>query len=33
MASAALAMLPTFVLFFFIQKYMIYGAVGSGVKG
>lgn len=33
MAAATLAMLPTFVLFLFIQKYMMYGAIGSGVKG
>jgi ABC-type glycerol-3-phosphate transport system permease component len=33
MAAAVLAMLPTFVLFMFIQKYMMYGAIGSGVKG
>jgi ABC-type glycerol-3-phosphate transport system permease component len=32
-AAASLAMLPTFVLFLFIQKYMMYGAIGSGVKG
>jgi ABC-type glycerol-3-phosphate transport system permease component len=33
MAAAVMAMLPTFVLFMFIQKYMMYGAIGSGVKG
>jgi multiple sugar transport system permease protein len=33
MASATMAMLPTSVLFLFIQKYMMYGAIGSGVKG
>jgi ABC-type glycerol-3-phosphate transport system permease component len=33
MAAAVMAMLPTFVLFLFIQKYMMYGAIGSGVKG
>jgi ABC-type glycerol-3-phosphate transport system permease component len=33
MAAATMAMLPTFVLFLFIQKYMMYGAIGSGVKG
>lgn len=33
MAAAVLAMLPTFILFLFIQKYMMYGAIGSGVKG
>lgn len=33
MAAATMALLPTFVLFLFIQKYMMYGAIGSGVKG
>jgi ABC-type glycerol-3-phosphate transport system permease component len=33
MAAATMAMLPTFVLFLLIQKYMAYGAIGSGVKG
>ena len=33
MAAAVMAMLPTFILFLFIQKYMMYGAIGSGVKG
>jgi ABC-type glycerol-3-phosphate transport system permease component len=33
MASATMAMLPTFILFLFVQKYMMYGAIGSGVKG
>lgn len=33
MAAATLGMLPTFILFLFIQKYMMYGAIGSGVKG
>jgi ABC-type glycerol-3-phosphate transport system permease component len=33
MASATMAMLPTFVLLLFVQKYMIYGVIGSGVKG
>lgn len=33
MAAATMAMLPTFVLFLFVQKYMMYGAIGSGVKG
>lgn len=33
MASATMAMLPTFVLFLLIQKYMTYGAIGSGLKG
>jgi ABC-type glycerol-3-phosphate transport system permease component len=33
MAAATLAMLPTFVLFLFVQRYMLYTAIGSGVKG
>lgn len=33
MASATMAMLPTFVLFLLIQRYMTYGALGSGIKG
>jgi multiple sugar transport system substrate-binding protein len=33
MAAATLTMLPTFVLFLFVQKYMLYGSVGAGVKG
>jgi hypothetical protein len=33
MAAATMALLPTFVLFLFIQKDMMYGAIGSGVKG
>jgi ABC-type glycerol-3-phosphate transport system permease component len=33
MAASTMAMLPTFVLFLFVQKYMMYGAIGSGVKG
>lgn len=33
MASATMAMLPTFVLFLLIQQYMTYGAIGSGIKG
>ncbi len=33
MAAATMAMVPTFVMFLFVQKYMMYGAVGSGVKG
>jgi len=33
MAAATMVLLPTFVLFLFIQKYMMYGAIGSGVKG
>lgn len=33
MAAATLAMLPTFVLFLFVQKYMVYGAVAGAVKG
>jgi ABC-type glycerol-3-phosphate transport system permease component len=33
MAASTLAMLPTFVLFLFVQKYMVYGAVAGAVKG
>jgi ABC-type glycerol-3-phosphate transport system permease component len=33
MAASTMAMLPTFILFLFVQKYMMYGAIGSGVKG
>jgi len=33
MAAATMAMVPTFILFLFVQKYMMYGAIGSGVKG
>ena len=31
--ATTLTMLPTFVLFLFVQKYMLYGSVGAGVKG
>lgn len=33
MAASTMAMLPTFVLFLFVQKYVMYGAIGAGVKG
>lgn len=33
MAAATLAMLPTFVFFLFVQRYMVYGAVAGAVKG
>jgi ABC-type glycerol-3-phosphate transport system permease component len=33
MAAATLAMLPTFILFLFVQRYMQYGAVAGAVKG
>jgi ABC-type glycerol-3-phosphate transport system permease component len=33
MAASTMAMIPTFVLFLFVQKYMIYAAIGSAVKG
>ena len=33
MAAATLAMLPTFVIFLFVQRYMMYGAVAGAVKG
>ncbi len=33
MAAATLAMIPTFIMFLFVQKYMLYTAVGGAVKG
>ena len=33
MAASTMAMVPTFILFLFVQKYMIYAAIGSAVKG
>ncbi len=33
MAASTMAMVPTFVLFLFVQRYMIYAAIGSAVKG
>jgi ABC-type glycerol-3-phosphate transport system permease component len=33
MAAATLTMIPTFVLFLFVQKYMVSGAVAGSVKG
>jgi len=33
MASATLAMVPTLILFFFVQKYLIAGATAGAVKG
>ena len=33
MASATLAMVPTLILFLFIQKFMISGATAGAVKG
>ena len=33
MAAATVTMIPTFVLFMGIQKYVTYGAVSAGVKG
>lgn len=33
MAAATMAMLPTFVLFLFVQRYMLYTAIGGAVKG
>lgn len=33
MAAATMAMIPTFIMFLFVQKYMLYTAVGSAVKG
>lgn len=32
-AAATLAMIPTFIMFLFVQKYMLYTAVGGAVKG
>ena len=33
MAGSVLTMIPTIVLFLFVQKYLLYGSVASGVKG
>jgi ABC-type glycerol-3-phosphate transport system permease component len=33
MAAATLAVVPTFILFLMVQKYITYGAVSGGVKG
>jgi ABC-type glycerol-3-phosphate transport system permease component len=33
MASATLGMVPTLILFLFIQKYMVAGAIAGAVKG
>jgi ABC-type glycerol-3-phosphate transport system permease component len=33
MAAATLAMIPTFILFLFVQRYMLYTAIGGAVKG
>ncbi len=33
MAAATMAMLPTFILFLFVQRYMLYTAIGGAVKG
>ena len=33
MAASTMAMVPTFILFLFVQRYMIYAAIGSAVKG
>lgn len=33
MAAATLTVIPTFALFLMVQKYIVYGAVGTGVKG
>ena len=33
MAAASLAVVPTFILFLLIQKYISYGAISGGVKG
>ncbi|MBB3458413.1 ABC-type glycerol-3-phosphate transport system permease component [Rhizobium sp. BK313] len=33
MAAATVTLVPTFILFLFVQKYIAYGAVSGGVKG
>lgn len=33
MAAATLAVIPTFILFLMVQKYITYGAISGGVKG
>jgi ABC-type glycerol-3-phosphate transport system permease component len=33
MAAATLTMVPTFIFFMFVQKYMVYGGIAGGVKG
>jgi ABC-type glycerol-3-phosphate transport system permease component len=33
MAAATLTVIPTFLLFLLVQKYIVYGAVAGGVKG
>lgn len=33
MAAATMTMVPTFVFFLFVQKYLVYGGVEGGVKG
>ncbi len=33
MAAATLSMIPTFILFLFVQRYMLYTAIGGAVKG
>ncbi len=33
MAASTMAMVPTFILFLFVQQYMAYAAIGSAVKG
>lgn len=33
MAAATLGMVPTFIMFLFVQKYLLYSAIGGAVKG
>lgn len=33
MAAATMTVVPTFVLFLMVQKYIVYGAISGGVKG